>query len=126
MGSLAATVPADVNQLAQLRQQLSAWLAAAGVAAELRAGVVLATNEAAGNVIQHAVPCNSLSLRAAIDEHLLTVEITDTGNWDGQVQDGNGENNAGGRGLLMIRQLVEHVEIRTSRQGTTIRMQQPV
>jgi serine/threonine-protein kinase RsbW len=118
------SAPPVAGELAQLRQQLGAWLDATGVRADVRDDVLLAANEAAANVVQHATPSNSLTLRAAIHERLLTIEVVDTGNWDGQIRQRADSNS--GRGLSIIRETVESFEIDTGPAGTTLRMYQAI
>jgi anti-sigma regulatory factor (Ser/Thr protein kinase) len=124
MEALRATIACDVRELAHLRQDLNQWLEEAGVPKGLRLRTVLAAHEAAANSIRHADPCSDLSLCAAIDQQMLTVEIADTGHWDGQVvHDGDDEH---GRGLALIHDLMARVEIQTGPHGTTVRMRQPI
>ncbi len=117
------TVPSQPNQLAGLRHRLGAWLDDAGFSIRARDDAVLAVNEAAANAIEHAHPADSVTLRAEIDNRILTLEVADTGNWDGQVAkriDGTS-----GRGLAIIGQLMQTVEINTNPAGTTLCMHQP-
>jgi anti-sigma regulatory factor (Ser/Thr protein kinase) len=69
-------------------------------------------------------------LRAEIEPNALTIEIVDQGHWADYptdhhhlTPDVDGEH---GRGLRLIHLLFAQVDIRTSPQGTTIRMRQPI
>jgi serine/threonine-protein kinase RsbW len=98
------------------------WLEEAGVPTGLRVRIILASHEAAANAVRHANPCSNLKLWAVIDERFLTVEIADTGSWSGEVVDDGDEEH--GRGLAMIRDLMAQVKVRTSPEGTTVRMRE--
>ena len=119
-----ASFGCELDQLAALRRQLGAWLEKAGIPDEVQSWIVLATHEAAANAIQHARPCGVVTIEAVIDERTLTIEIADGGAWDGEANnDGDDEHN---RGLGVIHQLIDLVDIRTGPQGTTIRLLQSI
>jgi anti-sigma regulatory factor (Ser/Thr protein kinase) len=66
----------------------------------------------------HAVPCHSVEVRASIEDGAVVVDIADTGRWDGTELGRDG----GGLGLLLIRHLIDHVELHPSPNGTTVRL----
>ena len=121
-GGLCGDFPCEVARLRELRHDLAAWLDQTDLSDELRSSVVLAAHEAAANAIEHAVPCESVEVRAAIDHDNLTVAVTDTGAWTRA----SFENDERGRGLMMISVLMPNVEITSEPHGTTIRMRAPL
>ena len=121
MDAFVARLPCEVSRLAALRRDLGGWLAETDLSDRIRSSIVLATHEAAANAIEHATPCESVEVRAAIDEENLTVAVRDTGVW----KQANLDNDERGRGLIMITALIPHVEIVTEPSGTTVRMIAP-
>jgi anti-sigma regulatory factor (Ser/Thr protein kinase) len=99
-----------------LRRAINHWLAHHGLDERERMDVVLACSEAASNVIEHAhgpiaaafeVDCH------CIDEE-LQISIRDTGAWRPSGTPGRG------RGLNIMRQVMDDVEIVRGRDGTTL------
>jgi anti-sigma regulatory factor (Ser/Thr protein kinase) len=81
--------------------------------------IVLAAGEAAGNAIEHAY-CGvggSISLRAYVRDARLFVEVSDSGRWK---LDGDPER---GRGLGIMRALVDRVSIESTHGGTNVRLE---
>ncbi len=81
--------------------------------------MVLAAGEATGNAIEHAYKGGSGSVRlcAYVADRHLVVEIRDTGRWR---VEGDSER---GRGLGIMRALVDRVSIESSRSGTNVRLE---
>ncbi len=113
-----ATLPCEPTRLGGLRHDLAEWLDQIELVDKLRSAVILAAHEAAANAIEHAEPCESVEVRAAIDKDTITVAVTDTGTW----KHASFDNDERGRGLMMISVLMPHVEITSEPHGTTIRM----
>lgn len=124
-------LPADARLLSTTRRTLGGYLADVGADAEERADVVLALDEACGNVIRHAFPpgaYGTLRVRVELDHDRVTLEVED---------DGNGFNPAevdlrecspdavSGRGLQIIRSLMTSVRLQspTESGGTRLCMQ---
>ena len=122
MDAFVARLPCEVSRLAALRRDLGGWLAETDLSDRIKSSVVLATHEAAANAIEHATPCESVEVSAAIDEGNLTVAVRGTGVWKHASLD----NPERGRGLIMISALVPRVEIVTEPGGTTVRMIAPL
>ena len=81
--------------------------------------IVLAVGEAAGNAIEHAY-CGadgSIELRAYVRDARLFVEVSDRGRWK---LDGDPER---GRGLGIMRALVDRVSIESTHDGTNVRLE---
>jgi hypothetical protein len=78
--------------------------------------ITLATNEACMNAIEHAGARGTFSLDAAIGEDGVDVLVRDHGRWRTPRGD------LGGRGIDMMRALMDHVEVTPAEDGTTVRL----
>jgi anti-sigma regulatory factor (Ser/Thr protein kinase) len=81
--------------------------------------VILAAGEAAGNAIEHAYlgDAGLVRLRAFVSDQNLVVEVEDSGRWR---LEGDPER---GRGLGIMRALVDRVSIESTRRGTAVRLE---
>jgi anti-anti-sigma factor len=116
---LEVSVPAEAAELATLRRSLSGWLHEAGAGA---AGddVVLAGSEAAANCVEHAYhrrAAGTIRMRARVAGGTVELEVADTGRWRASPAPGDR-----GRGLGMMRALMDDVAVRTDAGGTVVRM----
>ncbi len=111
-------LPARPESSSQLRRALRTYLESILEATRVD-DVVLAAGEAAGNAIEHAYrDCNGLiTLRAAVVDGQLIIEVRDSGKWR---LDGDPER---GRGLGIMRALVDKVSIESTHVGTNVRLQ---
>lgn len=109
-------VPAS---LPGIRRRLGAWLAGLGMGEDERVGVMAAVGEACANAAEHAYSGSepgSMTVRARVDEDgVLTVAVHDDGTWRPPDRDPGDR----GRGLLIMRQLVDGVSL-DDRDGTTV------
>jgi anti-sigma regulatory factor (Ser/Thr protein kinase) len=115
---LALRLPADPASLVHLRRSLRAYLERAGLGPEETYDVVLACSEAAANAIEHgtAPPAAEFAVRAEIVGGELRVAVTDSGRWRPPRERGRG------RGLPLMRALMETVDVETGAGGTEVRM----
>jgi serine phosphatase RsbU (regulator of sigma subunit)/anti-sigma regulatory factor (Ser/Thr protein kinase) len=119
--------PLDLNltaapsALPAIRRRLGAWLTALGMGEQDRVGVMVAVGEACANAVEHAyrgAEPGPLAVTAAVDvDGLLTVTVRDEGTWQPPERDPGDR----GRGLLIMRQLVDGVSL-VEGDGTTVRM----
>ncbi|HEX5223874.1 MAG TPA: SpoIIE family protein phosphatase [Solirubrobacteraceae bacterium] len=116
--TLEATLPARPAVVAGLRRTLGRWLAAAGADEEALFDVTLSTSEAATNAIEHAYGLreSTFTVRCAREGGQVTVTVTDKGRWRAVRPMG------GGRGLEIMRRLMDSVEVERSPQGTVVTM----
>jgi serine/threonine-protein kinase RsbW len=117
---LERTINADPMQIALLRKDLRGWMTSHNVEAESSQAVLLATSEAAGNAVEHGYRDNPLGLvevAAVISEDAIEVQVIDRGVW----LEPRGEASRG-RGLRLIRQVMDQVEIEHGPDGTTVYM----
>jgi Histidine kinase-like ATPase domain len=89
---------------------------------ERRHGLVAAAVEAVENAIQHAYPAapGTVEIRFWVEAHIAYLEIIDTGQWRSE------ESAQVGRGVDLMRHLVEAVLIRQGRAGTRVLVCQPL
>ncbi|BBX42954.1 SpoIIE family protein phosphatase [Mycobacterium simiae] len=113
---------ADVEHLAPSRAALRGWLTQAGVGPGQIQDVLTATGEAVANAIEHGYRDHSegtVSLRATAVVDALQVTVIDSGTWK-QPHTVPGINR--GRGISLMRGLVEDLMIHSSEAGTTVHL----
>jgi serine phosphatase RsbU (regulator of sigma subunit)/anti-sigma regulatory factor (Ser/Thr protein kinase) len=111
---------ADPDELAGVRHTLERWLEAANVDERDRDRITLATNEACMNAIEHAGATEAFEVHAALGEREVDVTVRDRGRWRAP------SGSAGGRGLDMMRKLMDLVEVTPEETGTTVRLRRAV
>jgi PAS domain S-box-containing protein len=115
-------LPADPGVLSDVRRRVGRFLAAADASPEERYEVTLAICEAAANAIEHAYgPGDAdFELDVTLEEQEVRVVVRDSGTWREQgrkVTEGTR-----GRGLGIMQELMENVEVSRSDAGTTVSM----
>ncbi|WP_245177376.1 SpoIIE family protein phosphatase [Geodermatophilus sp. DF01_2] len=112
-------LPAVPAALPTVRRHLGAWLTGLGMGEQDRVGVMVAVGEAAANAAEHAyrgVEPGRMQVTAAVDvDGQLTVTVRDRGRWRPPDRDPGDR----GRGLLIMRQLVDGVVLQ-GEHGTTV------
>ncbi|WP_242471293.1 SpoIIE family protein phosphatase [Blastococcus sp. TML/C7B] len=112
-------LPAVPASLPAIRRRLTAWLTELGMDENDRVGVMTAVGEAAANAAEHAyrgTEPGAVQVRASVDrDGVLTVTVHDDGSWRPPDHDPGDR----GRGLLIMRQLVDGVSL-DDRSGTTV------
>jgi serine/threonine-protein kinase RsbW len=116
-------LPASPEYLAVARARLAAFLAQAPVAPEAVFDLQVALSEACANVIRHA-RTPQFALRFILEEHAVTVEVTDRGpGFDPAIlARPSGAGSGSGRGFLLMRALTDQVDVETTPSGTTVRL----
>ncbi|TGD86527.1 response regulator [Mycolicibacterium sp. CH28] len=118
---LEVTIPADPLHLAPARAALREWLTAAGIDSDQAQDVLVAAGEAVTNAIEHGyrhTAGGSITLQAISEVGLLHLTITDTGSWKPKE---SGYTHRG-RGIQIMRALMEDVSIVPRPTGTTVRL----
>ncbi|WP_245830165.1 SpoIIE family protein phosphatase [Mycobacterium numidiamassiliense] len=113
---------ADATQLAPSRAALRNWLAKAGVGPDQIVDVLIASGEAVANAIEHGhrdYPEGTIWLYATAYVDGLHLTVVDTGAWK-EPHDVPAENR--GRGIALMRGLMEDLAIHPSNTGTTVHM----
>ena len=112
-------LPAVPAALPGVRRQLGSWLTALGMAEQDRVGVMVAVGEATANAAEHAyrgTQPGRMYVTASVDvDGVLTVAVRDEGIWRPPDRDPGDR----GRGLLIMRQLVDDVVLEGN-EGTTV------
>lgn len=115
-------LPAEPRSVAAMRQALRRWCGEQGLSDEETFRLLVATGEAAGNVIEHAYGPGGgpLEVEAVRRDDTLFVCVRDYGRW----RPARGEER--GRGLRLMTGLVDQVAVSHEGGGTEIQMTQRV
>ena len=115
---LTLTVPAEPKSLPAARRALGQWFMRVGATPQESADLVLASNEAIANAIEHAYGhrSGSVLVEAALNGEQVEIAVTDRGQWR---EHGAGD---GGRGLLLMGAVLDSVEVQRSAAGTQVKM----
>jgi PAS domain S-box-containing protein len=108
--------PAEPESLAPIRSMLRRWLAHAGADDLEIAEITTACGEAATNAIEHAGTANGARFEVSGQRYGTEVEIAvhDQGSWRSERDDDHG------RGLDLMRTLMDTVAVQPGEQGTTV------
>ncbi|SNR23056.1 SpoIIE family protein phosphatase [Blastococcus mobilis] len=111
---------ADPAALPGVRRRLNSWLTTLGMGEQDRVGAMVAVGEACANAAEHAYRGSEpgpMSVTARVDvDGVLTVTVRDEGTWRPPNRDPGDR----GRGLLIMRQLVDGVVLEEEEKGTTV------
>jgi serine phosphatase RsbU (regulator of sigma subunit)/integral membrane sensor domain MASE1/anti-sigma regulatory factor (Ser/Thr protein kinase) len=110
--------PALPETVASTRRSIGRWLTQNRVGSEVAFEVMVAVTEAYTNSVQHAygVAEGAVSVEASIDAAVVTITVSDSGVWKEARRDHDG------CGLMMMRALMDSVEVTSSSRGTEVRM----
>jgi anti-anti-sigma factor len=122
IGELRLLLPAEPQALATLRRTVGRWATLSGSSDEEAHDLVLAVSEAVTNVIEHAYSSSGgqVEIEAHIEQGLARIIVRDSGRWRPSRVD------EGGRGLLLMRELMENVEVESGPDGTEVRLSRRV
>jgi serine phosphatase RsbU (regulator of sigma subunit)/anti-sigma regulatory factor (Ser/Thr protein kinase)/CHASE1-domain containing sensor protein len=120
---LVLTEPAMADRLRPIRAALRTWLARAGASPDIVADVVLASGEALANAIEHAYTGQprggTISLEARVEApREVVVRVSDEGAW----REPTVPTEDRGRGLTVMRAVMDDVELVPGRNGTVVTM----
>ncbi len=109
---------AEPESLAPMRRALGRWLRAAGANDVETYETLVACGEACANAVAHAYPAGEASyvVEARRLDGAIDVQVRDFGSWRAP------RAGSGGRGLGLIEELMDEVEIDRGPSGTTLRM----
>lgn len=111
---------ARAQELALIRMELRRWLASLGVGGTVHENMVLAACEATTNSVEHAyadaTEADTVELMFWTESDAVCVEIVDHGRWQAPSTELDGR----GRGILLMRRLMESVLIEHGPGGTTV------
>jgi anti-sigma regulatory factor (Ser/Thr protein kinase) len=116
------SLAAEARSLATLRRVLGRWLKRTGAGETEIYETLVAVGEACANAIAHAYPAGeaSFEVEADHDGQMLQVTVRDHGRW----RAARGEERR--RGLTLMEQLMERVEIDKTETGTTVVLRRPL
>lgn len=117
---LSHSFPASPAELAGLRERMRAWLEANGVSEDVERGVVLAVSEAAANAVEHGYGSDGAGLVtvvARLEDGRLDITVRDEGTWRGASRTTDR-----GRGLQIIRAVVDELSIAHDQGATVLHM----
>jgi len=120
---LELTLPADPGELASMRTLLRRWLARAQSTENDVAEILAAAGEAAANAIEHGSLVNGghWELTGVLDGGEVNITVRDHGSW----REG-GSRTTGGRGLGLMRALMDTVDVVSGPDGTVVRMRRRI
>jgi PAS domain S-box-containing protein len=112
------SLPADPGSLVVLRRRLGRFLHATGASEAETYEVTLTVCEAAGNAIEHAYGPEDATFEvdAAFEGGELVATVRDSGSWRERRSEHRG------RGLAIIKGLMDDVEVAAEDRGTVVRM----
>jgi serine phosphatase RsbU (regulator of sigma subunit) len=114
--------PAHASNLAPTRKALRSWLTRARVSPDESMNVLIAAGEAVANAIEHGhrhSPEGTISLGAIALVDQVQVTVTDTGSWKPPRPAANPNR---GRGITLMRGLMDDVTINPDTAGTTVHL----
>jgi anti-sigma regulatory factor (Ser/Thr protein kinase) len=117
--TLALALPARPAALAAMRRAVAQWLRLAGAREDEIYEVLVACGEACSNAVAHAHPAlsdSTFAVRATREGSEVEITVSDTGRWRPPGDEGSG------RGLAVMRELMDQVEIEPSKEGTTVKL----
>ena len=99
-----------------MRPLLRRWLGKWGAGTDELYDIVVAVQEASANAIEHAYGPGgaTFDVEAAYEDGAITVVVRDHGRWRAP------RGTHRGRGLAMMRALMESVDVQREEQGTTV------
>ena len=106
----------DPDELAVVRRSVERWLESWYVDERDAYRVTLATNEACMNAIEHGFGGGGFEVSGELEEGSVNIMVRDHGNW--REPRGPGD----GRGIEMMRSLMDEVEVTPASDGTTVRL----
>ncbi|MFD4671101.1 ATP-binding protein [Lentzea sp. NPDC058450] len=118
---LALRFPADAREVGPVRHRLRDWLKDSGLGDDEASDLVLAVSEAINNSVEHAYPGSggTVAVHARVEPDGSTrVDVSDRGQWRTPPP----ALTMRGRGLLLMRESVDEVEIDRRANGTTVRL----
>jgi anti-sigma regulatory factor (Ser/Thr protein kinase) len=119
---LEVELPAQAEELATIRHLIRRWVAANGGTDDDCAAFAIAVTEACANSVEHAYGPEdaAIGVKASLVDGIADVTITDSGGWRAP----RGSNR--GRGIPVMREFMDDVEIDTDDDGTTVKLSRKI
>jgi len=113
-------LPAAVTSIPRARHRLRSWLQAAAIDNDVAGDLLLAVGEAVTNAVEHASDDVAhhveLTITAHLADSLITITVGDTGRW----RPASTAPSDRGRGIALMRALVDHLTVTPTSSGTTV------
>ncbi|MFI9122697.1 SpoIIE family protein phosphatase [Streptomyces bikiniensis] len=119
---LEMSFPAESGQLAPVRRALRGWLDQCDLPPSTVQNILVAAGEACANAIEHGhrdAPGDTVYFRAEASVGNLHLTVTDTGRWKVPQPERNAHR---GRGMALMRALMQQVTVTQGPTGTTVDM----
>ncbi|MFD1832219.1 SpoIIE family protein phosphatase [Streptomyces desertarenae] len=119
---LEVSFPAESSQLAPVRRTLRGWLDRCDLPPHTVQNILVAAGEACANAIEHGhrhAPGDIIHLRAEAFVDNLRLTVADTGRWKTPRPEANTHR---GRGVALMRAMMQQVTINPGPAGTTVEM----
>ncbi len=123
--SFAAEWSATPEHVVVSRHQIARWLHGISLEPDRAQDILLALSEAVTNAMEHGCRFDVtqlVSLQATLHGEFLTVTVNDRGCWIEPANQPWAPGQQRGRGLLLINEIADYVDIAGSAQGTQIIM----
>jgi anti-sigma regulatory factor (Ser/Thr protein kinase) len=118
--------PADPRSLAPIRAEVRRWLESSHLGEDLVDDLVMAVSEAASNAVEHAyrpiTAQSTVELTLLLDQGDINIDIVDHGCWRPPATHDTGR----GRGISVIKGLVDSAVVRIDPGGTRVMLHQPL
>jgi anti-sigma regulatory factor (Ser/Thr protein kinase) len=121
LGPLVLQLAAEAEALAGMRHELRPWLSEAGAAPETIEAITLACHEACSNAIEHGyrgVPGGVVHVELRVEREGVELTVSDEGRWQPPVEAPDER----GRGLELMRGLMDAIKVHPGPQGTSVWM----
>jgi serine/threonine-protein kinase RsbW len=125
--NLTLCLPRDTSSIPVCRHIIRHALREVGAEAECIEDISVAQTEACANVVKHSGPGDEYEVRVDIDGSRCTIRVVDTGrgfDWRSLDADGAGPSAERGRGIQLMRALVDDVRFLSRPEaGTIVRLE---
>lgn len=119
-GALRLRISARAEELVPMRRALRSWLESVGADEDETVAMQIAAAEAAANAVEHAYrdeEPGGVWLDAEMEpDGVVRVQVGDGGRWRPQQE----LRSARGRGMLLMRECVDQVDLSCTPEGTTV------
>lgn len=114
-------LPRETLSIPVIRRVLGDALDGLGVANGCAADILVAVSEACTNAVRHADTATRYEVVASIDENVCVVKVTDAGKgFDLSAQTGPAADSESGRGIKLMRSLVDDVDFESAPGAGTV------
>ena len=120
---VAICLPQEASSVQLIRRAVTNTLGVFGVDEDCIEEIRLALSEACTNVVEHAQPADEYEVRLEVDDRRCAISVTNRGNgFDADDLHGvmPATDSARGRGVAIMRAVMDHVEFRSEPEAGTV------